>query len=1081
MLHVHRAARADALVAALADLLRGPRDPFEQVGVAVHSHGMERWLAQQLADRLGVCAGVSFPFPTHLVDDVMAAAGQAEGLAVWRPQRLAWQVLAVAREHGDEAWAAPLQPRDHRTAYARARHVADLLDRYAVHRPELLRAWQRGDDRDPRGNPLGHHAWQARTYREVCARTAGPSYVDRLDATLAALAAGPPPGVPSHVTVFGFTALPRAHLAILCRLAAHAARVDLFLLHPSAALWRQVAERGDLAGLGSIRLPAPRAADPAAALPTHPLLASWARDVRELQQLLEPLGSPEVHHLGDPPPGPGLLATLQADVVADRPPTTGLGRDGTISVHVAAGPRRQVEVLRDALVAAFAADPTLEPRHVVVMCPDVETFAPHVQAVFGDRHAGERGDRDLPNLSVRLADRALRQDNPVLRVLAQVLAMAGGRCAASEIVELLEQPCVRRRFRLDAEDVAEVVAWLRDGGFRWGLDEAHRERLDVGRIREHTLTAVLDRMALGVALDAEAGPRGGVTALDATEGNSRLVGRVAELAARLQRTLEGLEGTQPLGGWLATLRRAVDELTLTVGDDEQHRLQALVVLDEVERQAPAEVSLGLADVRDLLGDRLRGQPSRASHRMGDLTVCTLVPMRSVPHRIVALLGLDDEAFPRTPQPDSDDLVAADPRVGDRDVRSEDRQLLLDAVMSATDRLIVVCQGRDEATGEERPLAVPVDELLEVVATMTGTEPDQLVRTHPLHGTAPELFSKPAWGVDPTHLAAARAAQTPAAARTPFLSAPLKRLPRPLATFDDLVAVLKTPAKRFLRHGLATWIEDEGELPHDTVPVELGGLERWALGDLVLRAVAEGGSLEEAFAAEEGKGTLPPGSLQRLTRTTITEWVEQHLGLAGRLGHRRTAGELRPVAVEAADGALLPGMVGGLQDDTMWTLHFGKLHPRHRVDAWVRLLALAGCHPERRWRAVTIGRDAADRKRPPLASCLTAPPADKARAVLDDLARLADELVRAPLPLIETPSEAYATTARGGGDAAGLAAAADAWVGEEFGPDPACDEAVHLLVFGADTPFDVLAADGRFAALSRRLWDPLLDAERLGRR
>src|SRR5580698_9676778 len=112
--------------------------------------------------------------------------------------------------------------------------------------------------------------------------------------------------------------------------------------------------------------------------------------------------------------------------------------------------------------------------------------------------------------------------------------------------------------------------------------------------------------------------------------------------------------------------------------------------------------------------RLRGKPTRANFCTGHLTVCTLVPMRSIPHRVVCLLGLDDGSFPRHIERDGDDLTAQDPRVGDRDVRSEDRQLLLDALLSAREHLVITYSGRDERSNLHRPPAVPVGELLDVI-------------------------------------------------------------------------------------------------------------------------------------------------------------------------------------------------------------------------------------------------------------------------------------------------------------------------------------------------------------------------------
>src|SRR4029077_7109509 len=118
--------------------------------------------------------------------------------------------------------------------------------------------------------------------------------------------------------------------------------------------------------------------------------------------------------------------------------------------------------------------------------------------------------------------------------------------------------------------------------------------------------------------------------------------------------------------------------------------------------------------------RLQGRPTRANFRTGHLTVCTLMPMRSVPHRVVCLLGMDDGVFPRRSPRDGDGLMLGDPHVGDRDPRTEDRQLLLDALLAATDRLIVTFAGNDERTNIARPPAVPVGELLDFVDATVRT-------------------------------------------------------------------------------------------------------------------------------------------------------------------------------------------------------------------------------------------------------------------------------------------------------------------------------------------------------------------------
>ena len=515
MLHIHRAERADGLVEALAELLADPLpDPFEPDVISVPTRGMERWLTQRLSSSLGatpgradgICANVAFPFPYKLVGDAVAtASGVDPETDPWSPQRAVWPLLEVVGECLEEPWLHSLATHlgseddaDRRARrFATVRHLAELFDRYALHRPAMVRGWARGEVDVPE-----EAAWQAELWRRLRQRLADPSPAERLEPACERLRATPSlTDLPERISLFGLTRLPTGHLDVLRALAA-GRDVHVFLLHPSPALWDKIGTQPPV-----VR----RADDTTAALADNRLLASWGQDAREMQLVL---GTHEhvAHHHPIAARDDTLLARIQADIRADRRPEPRplAPNDRSIQIHSCHGRARQVEVLRDAILHLLEEDDTLQPRDVIVMCPDIETFAPLIQATFG---AGEVVDDEefqpLPealrptDLRVRLADRSLRQTNPVLGVVAQLIDLAGRRLTASDVLDLADREPVRRRFRLEDEDLARIRDWVADSGIRWGLDADHRAPYKLADLPAGTWRAGLDRVLVGVTMTEE--------------------------------------------------------------------------------------------------------------------------------------------------------------------------------------------------------------------------------------------------------------------------------------------------------------------------------------------------------------------------------------------------------------------------------------------------------------------------------------------------------------------------------------------------------------------------------------------------
>ncbi len=1108
-LHLHTAERTDALADGLADLLVTPLpDPFAREVVVVPARGVERWLTQRLSHRLGVgarggdgvCAGVDFVTPHSLVSMLLDRDAEDP----WSPDRLAWPLLtvidAVMGTSGFEDLTTHLgggHPDDDRSArrYAVARRLAGLFSSYAVQRPHLLTEWRERRDHDGAGGDLDDDLrWQAELWRRLLdVVDDAPPDVRHAETVARLREGGADLDLPPRLSLFGHTRLPETEVSLLSALG-ELRDVHLWLPQASTALWTALTPA---AREGQV----PRANDTSAAVVGHPLLSSLGRDARELRRTLGDLPSSPA---APTPPAPDtLLGWLQHDLRANHAPSPEERSDrvvpergdDSVQVHACHGAARQVDVLREVLVGLLQDDPTLEPRDILVMCPDIEAYAPLISAAFGMADvAGEGAGHPGHRLRVRLADRSLAATNPLLALAAQLVELVRGRMTASQVLDVAGADPVRARFGFADAELERIAHWVDVSGVRWGYDAQHRDTFGLGSLDANTWVTGMRRVLLGAAMSGldHRQVSGTLPVDDVSDGDLELVGRFAELVERVHTFVTSAERATTVSDWTSAVAEAVHSLTSTPLTE----IWQVAQFDrEVARIAAGAgesgTTLRQADVRALLQQRLRGRPTRANFRTGTLTVCTMVPMRSVPHRVVCLVGLDDGVFPRVSTVDGDDVLARRPRTGERDLRAEDRQLFLDAIVAATDRLVITYTGRGEHTGAERPPAVPLGELLDALdRTAAGPVREHVLTHHPLQPfdeanfVAGRLREAGPFTFDRFALAGASAARSEREPVGVLVPAPLPVVdasPKDVS-LADLQDFLAHPTRGFFRRLRIARTYDADEIK-DSIPITLDALEKWAVGDRLASDVLGGADAIAVGEALKACGQLPPGPLGKGVLDEIITVVRPLVirALELRRGRQRSL----DVDIDLGGGRRLSGTVGDVWGNNAVSVSFSNLGAKHRLAAWINALALAAGLPDENWTVHTIGKHRSGGQ-----VQLIGPVAQhEAQQWLRDLVALYDAGQCEPLPLPVKTSLAWAEEfrrVRDGSDGDPDVKARAQWETPRFNDSgfPQEDaDAWHVRAFGEHADYSLLASPARadergphrLGHYAWRLWGPLLDS------
>lgn len=985
MLRVYHSNRLDVLEALMEFIVERERldDPFEPEMILVQSTGMAQWLQMTLSQKFGIAANIDFPLPASFIWDMFVRVlPEILKESAFNKQSMSWKLMTLLPQLLEREDFTLLRhyltdDSDKRKLFQLSSKAADLFDQYLVYRPDWLAQWETGHLVEGLGEA---QAWQAPLWKALVEYTdelGQPRWhranlYQRFIETLES-ATTCPPGLPSRVFICGISALPPVYLQALQALGKHI-EIHLLFTNPCRYYWGDIKDPAYLAKLLTRQrrhsfedreLPLFRDSENAGQLFNsdgeqdvgNPLLASWGKLGRDYIYLLSDLeSSQELDAFVDVTPD-NLLHNIQSDILElenravagvnieefsrsdNKRPLDPL--DSSITFHVCHSPQREVEVLHDRLLAMLEEDPTLTPRDIIVMVADIDSYSPFIQAVFGSAPA----DRYLP---YAISDRRARQSHPVLEAFISLLSLPDSRFVSEDVLALLDVPVLAARFDITEEGLRYLRQWVNESGIRWGIDDDNVRELELPATGQHTWRFGLTRMLLGYAMESAQGEWQSVLPYDESSGLiAELVGHLASLLMQLNIWRRGLAQERPLEEWLPVCRDMLNAFFLPDAETE-----AAMTLIEQQWQAIISEGLGaqygdavpLSLLRDELALRLDQERISQRFLAGPVNICTLMPMRSIPFKVVCLLGMNDGVYPRQLAPLGFDLMSQKPKRGDRSRRDDDRYLFLEALISAQQKLYISYIGRSIQDNSERFPSVLVQELIDYIGqshylpgdeALNCDESEARVKAHlTCHHTRMPFDPQ---NYQPGNLQSYAREWLPAAsqagkAHSEFVQPLPFTLPEtvPLETLQRFWA---HPVRAFFQMRLqVNFRTEDSEIP-DTEPFILEGLSRYQINQQLLNVLVEQDDAERLFRRFRAAGDLPYGAFGEIFWETQCQEMQQ---LADRVIACRQPGQSMEIDL-ACNGVQITGWLPQVQPDGLLRWRPSLLSVAQGMQLWLEHL------------------------------------------------------------------------------------------------------------------------------------------------
>lgn len=835
MFYLHLSNRTENLIRQLAEVLRldEERDPFSPEYFLIQSQGMERMLSQRLSERFVSWCNYEYMLPTRFFALMADRLGVEPGLEDYTRDKLCWYLENIFRSVSakDEKFAAlnryVAADANGMKRYQLAQQLAYVFDQYQIMRLGMIDGWEKGQLSS--SNPaeiyqmelwnmlrdtIGHSRHRGLFLRELIQMLA-------LDADYGAL-------LPKRLSVFGVHSLPPILLNCLQTLANHC-DVHFYLLSPCKVFWgdqltQQAQIRETISSLRHGRQVTEQD------LVSHPLLASLCQQGREFQNML----MEDIQFAGEFPSfddpfdenTPCLLHKLQSDLLKGEVtlPPEPLSKDDSLTVVSAHSPHREMMILKDRILYWLDLDPDLALKDIVVMAPDIQEYSGLIPAVF----------HDIPH---SIADRNPALSNTFLAVFLQFLTLCSGRFGWGEVLDLLGREEVYPRFEICEDDLELIRHWVVSSGIRWGLSGAQKQNMGLPGREECTWRSGLDRLMMGYATGEDLDVEGILPYADIEGSMAAPLGGLSLFCEILEQAGELFARSHTLAEWAEMLAGFAE--SLFVADDNDGLVELYGILTNLGQEYGRlhQERIGYEVIRSWMEGAAEEKRSSAGFLRGQLTFCSMLPMRSIPFQKVCLLGLNDTVFPKNDFHPPFDLLGDTFLPGDRSRRSDDRYQFLEAILSARSSLYLSYVGQSIRSNDKLPPSVVVSELIELVQLYGVYE---LTDKHPLHGFSLSYFdgSCDLFSYDSQLMEVSSALDGSAQAPESWWRGSITQQKKEVITVADLYSFFRNPQKYFVRDVMGVHLGKSMVSMEEHEPFVLDTLQKYLVEqDLVSGAIA----------------------------------------------------------------------------------------------------------------------------------------------------------------------------------------------------------------------------------------------------